>query len=130
VLLDLSLMRRIGVDDGGGTFDYLSPEQARCGRVTEASDVWGLGATLFTTVTGEPPYADWTSQRNAAGDRHYPQLEVDPPRLAGRRNIDRRLGALIDACLERDPSARIGLDEAAMTLTAIAGFDPRTVTET
>ncbi len=129
VLLDLSLMRRIGDEDGGGTFDYLSPEQARCGRVTEASDVWGLGGTLFTALTGQPPYADWSSQRDAAGERHYPQLLVAPPRLTGRRNVDRRLGALVDACLERDPTIRIGLDEATTTLMAIAGFDPQTVTE-
>lgn len=39
-----------------GTPHFMSPEQARGLEVTEATDVWGLGCTLFCLLTGAPPY--------------------------------------------------------------------------
>ena len=39
-----------------GTPGYFSPEMARGGDPTKASDVWALGATLFAAVEGHPPY--------------------------------------------------------------------------
>ena len=39
-----------------GTPGYLSPELARGGDPTAASDVWALGATLYYAVEGQPPY--------------------------------------------------------------------------
>ena len=65
-LIDLSIVRRPGrARAGAGTFEYLSPEQARGGLLTAAADVWGLGAVLYTALVGEPPYGypvdAWTS---------------------------------------------------------------------
>lgn len=40
-----------------GTVDYIAPEQANdTHRVDYRADVYGLGATLFAMLTGEPPY--------------------------------------------------------------------------
>lgn len=41
-----------------GTPEYMSPEQAasRSGECDGRSDVWGLAATLYAAVTGQPPY--------------------------------------------------------------------------
>jgi serine/threonine protein kinase len=39
-----------------GTPAYFSPELARGGDPSQASDVWALGATLYAAVEGEPPY--------------------------------------------------------------------------
>ncbi len=37
---------------------YASPEQARDERVGPAADLWALGAILYTTVEGRPPFRD------------------------------------------------------------------------
>ena len=41
-----------------GSLAYLAPEVARGGAAEAASDVYSLGATLFTAVEGHPPFAD------------------------------------------------------------------------
>ena len=45
-----------------GSPAYASPEQLRRERVGPASDVWGLGITLFETLTGRLPFAEATTQ--------------------------------------------------------------------
>ncbi|GAB7029088.1 serine/threonine-protein kinase [Streptomyces sp. NPDC021749] len=58
-VLDLSIARPPGpAPPGIGTFCYLAPEQARGGVLTPATDVWGLGSTLYEAATGEVPFDD------------------------------------------------------------------------
>lgn len=69
-LVDMGLARRFerGGDDGLtqtgmtlGTFDYISPEQARDPRdVDVRSDLYSLGCTLFHMLTGRPPFPGGT----------------------------------------------------------------------
>jgi serine/threonine protein kinase len=52
-LIDLSIARRPGPAPRGiGTRGYLAPEQADGRRLTEATDVWGIGATLRDAAAG------------------------------------------------------------------------------
>lgn len=124
VLLDLSLACRIGERSSAGTFDYLSPEQARGGEMTAATDVWGLGITLWEALSGDPPWAEHSHHRGADGVRHYPQLTSAPPPLRTRRRLPARLSRTVDACLAPDPGARPTITEVADRLITWSGVDP------
>lgn len=142
-LIDLSIARRPGrARAGTGTFEYLSPEQARGAELTAAADVWGLGAVLYSALTARPPYGyDGATDDTDPGDDDaselgsessttletepdtvphepvdYPQLKGDPPPLRRYRRVPSALGAVVDACLRHDPSARPSLLEVSDAL--------------
>ncbi|MDQ3781511.1 MAG: serine/threonine protein kinase [Actinomycetota bacterium] len=132
VLIDLSLVTPIGSDGGGGTFDYLSPEQARGDMLTVQADVWGVGATLYAAMTGRTPYADVSYDSDSdtgddtgdgAVEHRYPQLERPPAPLSRRHH--RQLRTLVSACLDLEPARRPSLAELAAGLEKVAGVDPR-----
>jgi len=87
-----------------GSPGYASPEQVR-GLVDELdprTDVYGLGATLFHMLTGEPPFADLSSFEALAA-----ALADPPPRPSRRRGeVDRELETICCRCLEPDPADR------------------------
>ncbi|HYS83014.1 MAG TPA: serine/threonine-protein kinase, partial [Anaeromyxobacteraceae bacterium] len=69
-LIDLGLARRPGRGSAGvGSAPYLSPEQARGGWLSEASDVFGLGAALYHAASGRAPF-------RGDGRRGYQQLRM------------------------------------------------------
>jgi eukaryotic-like serine/threonine-protein kinase len=124
VLIDLSLAVPVGTRGGGGTFDYLSPEQARGDTLTEAADVWGLGATLHAVMAGRPPYDEvgYDSGSDTTDHRHHPQLDRPPWRLpAGRYPL--ALRRLVTSCLDLDPDRRPRLADVAAGLAPLAGVD-------
>jgi eukaryotic-like serine/threonine-protein kinase len=94
-----------------GTAAYVSPEVANGSRATVASDVFSLGATLFTAVEGEPPFG--------TGDPDACLRRI----RAGRGDIATRAGALkpvLDALLQRDPAARPTAAQAKDMLDKVA----------
>jgi len=127
VLLDLSMACRPGERSTGGTFDYLSPEQARGDPVSEAADVWGLGITLYEVVSGRTPWARHSHRnRGSDGTRRYPQLEERVPPLRARWRLPAALSGLVHDCLDPTPTARPTVGELSQRLMAISGVDPRT----
>jgi serine/threonine protein kinase len=105
-LIDLSLVRRPGrARAGAGTADYMAPEQARGGPITTAADVWGIGAVLFAALAGRRPF-DVPDD-----DDSYPQLEMRAPFLAAMPGIPPEVAALVDRCLEPEPSDRPAIAE-------------------
>ncbi len=60
-----------------GTFDYISPEQARNPRDADVrSDLYSLGCTLFFMLTGNPPFPEGTALQKLLN--HGSQPPPDP----------------------------------------------------
>ncbi|MEU0600858.1 serine/threonine-protein kinase [Streptomyces sp. NPDC006393] len=128
-VLDLSLARPPGLAPPGiGTFAYLAPEQARGEPLTAATDVWGIGVTLYEVACGSRPFTapgDRGASHRASSygydseDERYPQLEGTAPPVAARRRLPRELAVLIDGCLRTDPRARPTVPDLATSLRAL-----------
>ncbi len=91
-----------------GTPGYLAPEQVRGEPVTTATDVFGLGATLFHAIVGRPPYpseASYEALRVVA-------MAASPPMVPARVPAD--VAALLRAMLHPEPSARPADAEAVL----------------
>jgi tetratricopeptide (TPR) repeat protein len=87
-----------------GTAAYLAPEQARgdAAPPTPATDVYGLGATLYHAITGRPPFAGRGVGEIAA--RVITEDPVPPHRLVA--GVDKRLELVITKAMDKDPSRR------------------------
>jgi serine/threonine protein kinase len=113
-LIDLSIARPPGLTRKTlGTRVYMAPEQARRGRLTEATDVWGLGAVLYEAATGRRPFEG----SDADG---YPQLDrrADPARRL--RRLPRGFADVVDACLDPDPTGRPTIGDLTLVLREVA----------
>jgi eukaryotic-like serine/threonine-protein kinase len=67
-----------------GTFDYISPEQARDPRLADVrSDIYSLGCTLYYLLAGRPPFPDGTAlQKLLRHNADQPaDIRVDRPDL-------------------------------------------------
>jgi serine/threonine protein kinase len=116
-LIDLSLARSVeaarAVRHPIGTDAYMAPEQCdptRFESIGPASDIWGLGTTVFEALTGEQTFPD-------AGADRFPQLTREPPALP--RKAPRALASANAACLAWEPGERPdaeALDEALESL--------------
>jgi serine/threonine protein kinase len=91
----------IGITGGGPSAAYRAPEVTRGEPAVPASDVFSLGATLYTAVEGVPPFG-----QDGLGD---------PPAL---HNAGPLTGALIKL-LRRDPVTRPTMNDAVRSLEAI-----------
>jgi serine/threonine-protein kinase len=109
-LIDLSVARTVEraarLDHPIGTDQYMAPEQCdppSTGTPGPASDVWGLGATLFEAIAGYLPFDEATSEAGTVGEQ-FPQV-VDPPyELPDRVPSD--VAKVVYACLDPDPAQR------------------------
>ncbi|MFJ5550796.1 serine/threonine-protein kinase [Streptomyces sp. NPDC093225] len=100
-----------------GSIDYLAPERVTGGAPDPASDLWALGATLYTAVEARSPFRRTSPISSLAA---VVNDELPPPRQAGA------LGPVITALLHKDPAKRPSAAEAErMLLEAMEGREPR-----
>lgn len=85
-----------------GTPGYASPEALLEGAFSEASDVYGWGATLFSALTGRAPHGERGVMTVAEAQKS------GPPALpaSALREVPAELAATIRAALDPDPRAR------------------------
>ncbi|MEV7686393.1 serine/threonine-protein kinase [Streptomyces bungoensis] len=94
-----------------GSVDYLAPERVRGHDPGPASDLWALGATLYTAVEGRSPFRR-TSPLSTM--QAVVEEEADETRHAGA------LGPVIAALLRKEPGQRPGAEEAEQMLAEAA----------
>ena len=111
-LVDLGLARKESTESAVeltlagttlGTFDYISPEQAKDPRnVDVRSDIYSLGCTLYHMLTGEPPYPDGTVLKKLLD--HQSGEPPDPAKK--NRRVSPDLSLIVRKMMASDPKLR------------------------
>ena len=129
-LIDLSVARTIdearATTGPVGTDPYMAPEQTGTGSaasISPATDVWGLGVTLFESLSGERPFPP--GDRDGSPTERFPQLALEPALLEGEMPAE--LEAIVRATLERRPESRPTAAEVADALGPVLEAAPRSL---
>ena len=84
-----------------GTLPYMPPEQLKGQPLDPRADVYGLGATVYHLLAGEPP----VKARTPAEALQQIEAGIVPVRRA-RTDVPRALASIVDRCLAPDPAER------------------------
>jgi eukaryotic-like serine/threonine-protein kinase len=94
-----------------GTLDFMSPEQLLGpGPADYRSDIYALGATLYATLAGRPPFRSATPEPNEDRQMLVRIAEDDPPPLPPPS--PRELSVIAARAMEKDPASRYPTAEA------------------
>ncbi|HEX5447003.1 MAG TPA: protein kinase [Pirellulales bacterium] len=86
-----------------GTFDYISPEQARDPRSADVrSDMYSLGCSLFFMLTGRPPFPDGTVLQKLL--QHQGDEPPDPRQY--RPELPAEISHILSRLLAKNPAQR------------------------
>ncbi|MBL8244671.1 MAG: protein kinase [Rhodanobacteraceae bacterium] len=109
MVADFGLARRLEgtlagvVEEVSGTPSYMAPEQATAGgRIGIGTDVYALGATLYESLTGRPPFRGATARETLEQVVHA----VVPSPRSFERSVPLDLQAICMRCLRKDPAER------------------------
>ncbi|MCS6864362.1 MAG: serine/threonine-protein kinase [Gemmataceae bacterium] len=123
-ILDMGLARTANAqdrltehfDEGAvvGTADYIAPEQAiNCPDIDHRADIYSLGATLFTLISGRPPFEGNTTQKLM---QH--QMKAPPLLHTLVPSVPVPLSKIVARMLEKKPSQRFR--DAGEVIAALA----------
>ena len=108
-LTDFGLVKRVGADpeltgSAGwvGTVDYVAPEQIRGGPADARTDVYALGAVLYTALTGAVPFP----REDIAAKLYASVNETMPSVRSIRPELPPGLDAVIATAMAKDPARR------------------------
>ncbi|MFN0158464.1 MAG: serine/threonine-protein kinase [Bacteroidota bacterium] len=104
-----------------GTPAYMSPEQARGEAIDERTDIFGLGAVLYSLLTQQPPMIAAT----ITGIRKKTHESVQRPRLLNRK-ISKSLDAICMRALAPEPGNRYS-DVASLAADITRFLDDQSV---
>jgi serine/threonine protein kinase len=135
-LIDMGLARLREVDAAAdltasgvtlGTFDYISPEQARDPRHADVrSDIYSLGCTLFFMFTGRPPFLGGTMLQKLL--QH--QSDQPPDLRQFRPDLPEEVNRILRRMLAKDPRNRYAtpteLVNDLLPIARSAGLRPAT----
>jgi len=91
-----------------GTFDYISPEQARDPRnVDTRSDIYSLGCTLFYLLTGHPPFPQGTPLQKLLQHQSDNPMDVSLSRI----DVPDSLNRILTRTMMKNPDERYAQPE-------------------
>jgi Tol biopolymer transport system component len=85
-----------------GTAAYMSPEQARGGRVDKRTDIWAFGCIVFEMLSGRRAFGG-----DSVTDTLAHVIGQEPDWGALPKNVPKRLILLLQRCLAKDPRHRL-----------------------
>jgi hypothetical protein len=100
-----------------GSPSFMAPEQAQGAELTPATDMWGLGATMYYAVEGELPFDKGQTIATLTS------VMVDPPRRPRRAGA---LAPVIRALLAKDPASRPSASQVKTLLEPLV-YEPGAV---
>ena len=105
-----------GTHGVAGTPEFMSPEQASGVAADARTDIYSLGATAFFAFSGRLPFEGRTATEILA--KHVTET---PPTLASSGiTVPRRIQALVDQCLAKDPARRPATADAVADQLGLA----------
>ncbi len=116
-----------------GTLFYMAPEQANLEAMPDARwDVYGLGALLFTMLTGRPPYySDQLKSQIESAETLPERLKLYRRALTAAKSprehrrvpgVDRGLADVIDQCIAAKPGDRFASAESVVDALRLRDF--------
>jgi serine/threonine-protein kinase len=124
--VDRQRLTDLGEGEIRSTPAYMAPELARgCHQeVSPATDIYGLGAILYETLTGRPPFQASAFVLDLLRD--VMESEPEPVRRLNS-GVDPTLEVICHKCLHKEPAKRYtnGLELASELQAYVAGLSKR-----